>query len=98
MLKTKAALRRKDDRIFTHNCEITKVVELERHQFASFQQDLLRDYPFITENIDAMGVDETASAVVCWCWEKSLTMGFSYVRRDTITPDILHSSPMPGAF
>ena len=58
MLRTKAILHRKDDEIRAHECEVSKVVELTKDQFAYFQQNLLHDYDFIAENVDAMRVDK----------------------------------------
>lgn len=58
MLKTKAILHRKDEEIRAHDCEITKVVELDSNRFQQFQRNLLHDYDFIAENADAMRVDE----------------------------------------
>lgn len=50
--------RRKEAWARAEACVVERAIELPREQFDSLCQDLLRDQPFITENKDAMHIDE----------------------------------------
>ncbi len=57
-VKTIARFWRKEPRVEVDECVIEKVVELSVHAFDTFTDHLLHDYDFLSENRDAMYVDD----------------------------------------
>ena len=53
-----AQFRRKDESIELEPCSINKVIELPKYKFDMFQNNLLSEYSFLSENRDYMGFDE----------------------------------------
>lgn len=60
-IRTVAQFRRKEPVLQQDKCEIEKVVELTREEFHNFENNLLDDYNFISENNDLMRVDKTGT-------------------------------------
>ena len=70
-------LKRKDAEISASPCVVDKTVELSADAYVHFCRNLLADYDFIKDNVDAMYQDEDgvievspglirATATVCW--------------------------------
>lgn len=58
MLKTKAIFERKIDDFLAKDCAIEKVIRLSGTEYDTFIHNMLRDFDFIKDNIDIMGIDD----------------------------------------
>lgn len=56
--RVRAIFRSKEPCLETQDCEIEKVITLSDAEFAQFQQMLLNDYNFLSENRDCMRVED----------------------------------------
>ena len=56
-MKMNVQLQRKVSEIETYPCVVEKIVELSESDYAYFYQNLLNDYDFIRDNLDAMYED-----------------------------------------